>query len=214
MTSQTLYVWQHMHYIWHHIHSLWHLITLFMTSGPLYLTSRPLFQSHYTHSIDDISATLCMISLPVYQWHPIRSIYDVISTMYDITTLYVNDTTLGIYDIICPAHVITSTLSHHTTVLMMSHPLQAWHHTHCIRHHTHCIFVIKISPLISHPQHIHYMCDIICTIYNIRSTPHVITQLYLWHHNLCIWNGIQYIGNIYTIHVTSQSLFCVITPTV
>ena len=46
---------------------------------------------------------------------------------------------------------MASTLSHHTTVFMMSHPLQAWHHTPCITDCTHCIFVITTSPLISHP---------------------------------------------------------------
>ena len=53
--------------------------------------------------------------------------------------------------ILCTADDIASTLSQQTTVFMMSHPLQAWHHTPCIRHCTHCIFVITTSPLISHP---------------------------------------------------------------
>ena len=102
MSSQPLYVLPHMHYIWHHIHSLWHHI-LFMTSSPLYLTSYPvsltsrsLYLCNHTHSFNDITATLCMISHTVYMWHPIHDIYDIISTMYDNTTLCVFDTTLGI----------------------------------------------------------------------------------------------------------------------
>ena len=54
-------------------------------------------------------------------------------------------------DILCTADDITSTISHQTTVFMMSHPLQALHHTPCIRYCTHCIFVITTSPQISHP---------------------------------------------------------------
>ena len=55
------------------------------------------------------------------------------------------------YDILCTANDIISTLSHQTTEFMRSHPLQAWHHRPRIRHHTHCIIVITTSPLISHP---------------------------------------------------------------
>ena len=106
MSSYPLYVWHHMHYVWHHFHSLWHDNTLFMTSSPLYLTSHyrwqvylilyPLYLCNHTHSINDITITLCLISHTVYMWHPIHFIYDIISTMYENTTLCVVDTTLGI----------------------------------------------------------------------------------------------------------------------
>ena len=57
------------------------------------------------------------------------------------------------------------------------------------------------------------MCDIMCTVYNIISTAYVITLLYLWQHNLDIWNHIQYaVQNIH--YVTSQSLVRVIKTTV
>ena len=115
MSSQHLYVWHHMYYIWHHIHSLWHHTTLFMTSRklyltshPLYLTSRPLYLCNHTHSINDIIATLCMISHTVYMWHPIHYIDDIICTMYDNTTLFVVDTTLGI----CVTSFAVQTISH------------------------------------------------------------------------------------------------------
>ena len=72
MTSPPLYVFNHMKYIWHHIHSLWHHTSLFMTSSllyvtshPPYLTSCPLYLCHHTHSIDDITANICMISHPI-----------------------------------------------------------------------------------------------------------------------------------------------------
>ena len=69
MSSLPIYVWHHMHYIWHHLHTLWHHTTLFMMSSPLYLPShshyltlRALYLCHHTHSLNDITATLCMIS--------------------------------------------------------------------------------------------------------------------------------------------------------
>ena len=55
-------------------------------------------------------------------------------------------------------------------------------------------------------HHTHLLCEIIWTIYNITPNPYVITFLYLWHHSLHIWNRIQYLGNIYTYHVTLQPL--------
>ena len=103
MSSEHLYIWHHMHYIWHLIHSLWHHTTLFMmssllylTSHPVYLTSPPLYLWNHNHSINDTTATLCMISYTVYMWHLIYNIYDIMSTMYDNTALCGFDTTLGI----------------------------------------------------------------------------------------------------------------------
>ena len=57
-------------------------------------------------------------------------------------------------------------------------------------------------------HHIHYMCDIMCTIYNITSNPYVITLLFLWQHNLDIWNHIQYAVPIidYPCDITVTSL--------
>ena len=84
-------------------------------------------------------------------------------------------------DIICTTDDITSTLSHQTTVFMISHALQAWHHTHCIRYLTHCIFVIITSPLISYP--IWY--DIISTLYDIIPTIYVTSYaLYITSYHL------------------------------
>ena len=55
------------------------------------------------------------------------------------------------YDILCKADDNAPTLSHQTTVFMMSHPLQAWQHSPYIRHCNHCTYVITPSPLTSHP---------------------------------------------------------------
>ena len=78
------------------------------------------------------------------------------------------------YDIIWTADDITSTLSQQTTVFMMSHPLQSWHHTPCIRHCTHCIFVITSSPLISHPLLYDIWPTLCVTSYALYITSHPI----------------------------------------
>ena len=74
MPPQTLYSWHQISSVWHHIHSLGHHTTLCMTSSPLYLTSRPLYLCHLTHPIEDITATIWMVSHPVYLWHHIPCI--------------------------------------------------------------------------------------------------------------------------------------------
>ena len=113
-------------------------------------------------------------------------------------------------DIICTTDDITLSLSHQITVFMISHPLQAWHHTHCIRHHTQCISFITNSPLISHP-HLYDITPTICvTSYSPYTTSHPLLMssyyllmtskplykkphpvcrstytLYMWHHSHC-----------------------------
>ena len=152
--------------------------------------------------------------------------WDILSTIFMTSyPLFLTKQTLGwlhhtwhMYDIFCTTEDVTSTLSHQATILMTSHPLQAWHHTPCIRHRTNCIFVITNSPLISNPLFMTShpllygitptMCDIICTIYIIISTVYVITLLYLWQHDFDIWNHIQYdVQNIHSpCDVTVTSL--------
>ena len=190
---------------------------LYLTSHPLYLTSGPLYLCHHTHPIDDITATICMISHPVYLWHPINYIYNIIPTMYDGTILCVDETTPGI----CMTSFELQKMSHplfHTnhsiyavtsTSGMTSYSLYQTSHTLYLCHHN---LSTDITPsLVSHQTH--YMSDIICTIYNITSTPYFITY--------CTYDITPSIyetkssmqGNIYTTHVTSQPLICVITPT-
>ena len=69
--------------------------------------------------------------------------------------------------------------------------------------------------------HTHYMCDIVCTIYNIISNFYVITFLYLRQHKLDIWNHTQYaVQNIHypcdiTITLLCHHTHCIeiFTPT-
>ena len=158
MTSRPLCVWYHMHYMWHHINNLEHHNTLCMTSGPLYLTAIPLYLCHHTQPIDDITATICMTWHSVYRWHHIHYIYDIISTKYDITTLCVDDATLGIYMTSFALQMTTHPLYHTkpqylrchihfrqettapesdiTPTLSMSSDRLSWHLTHlCMTSH-------------------------------------------------------------------------------
>ena len=124
-----------------------------------------------------------------------------------------------------------------TSVLITPHSAYVWHHLHYRRHHIQSITPSynlydftstsgMTSNTLFQTSHQLYLChhnlstditptlyDIICTIYNIISNPCVITLIYLWQHKLDIWNHIKYAVQIYIIHVTSQSLICVITPT-
>ena len=92
---------------------------------------------------------------------------------------------------------------------MKSHPL--------IRHHTNCIIVISTSPLISHPL-LYDITPTICvtsyTLY-IRSYPLLMSSHYSSYYstNLTYETTSSMQFKIYSIHVTSKSLVCVITPT-
>ena len=155
--------------------------TAFMTSDLLYMTSHPLFRASQLFMYDikstvsDLTSTVSVSSHPLYQWYHSHPIYDITYSIHvtsyslflwhHIQYVWQHNAVCCWYhtrhmcDIICTTD-ITSTLSHQTTVFMMSHPLQAWHHTHCMRHCTHCIFVITSSPLISYPL----LYDIIPTL--------------------------------------------------
>ena len=123
MTSQPLCVWHHMHYMWHHIHNLGHHATSGMTSGPAYLTSLPLYLCHHSHRIEDITATICMTSHPVYLWYLIHYMYNIISTKYDITTFCVDDKTISICMTSFALQMTTHPLFH-------TNPQYLWCHIH------------------------------------------------------------------------------------
>ena len=118
--------------------------------------------------------------------------------------------TRHMYDILCTADDNAPTLSHQTTVFMMSHPLQVWHHTLCIRHCTHFIFLITTSPLLSHPLFYDITPTFCVTSYALYITSHPI----LISSHYCTYDFTTSIyettssmkGNIFTIHVTSQPL--------
>ena len=111
-------------------------------------------------------------------------------------------------DILCTADDIESTLSHQTSIFMIPHPLQAWHHAPCIRHFNHCIFFITTSPLISHPLWNDITATFSVTSYELYITSHPIVM----SSHYCTYDTItstyettsSMYGNIYTIHETSQ----------
>ena len=122
----------------------------------------------------DITYSIHVTFYPLYLWHHIHYVWQHNTVCFLYHTRHM-------CDIICTTDDITSTLSHQTTVFMISHALQAWHDNHCIRHHNHCIFVITTSPLISSP----ILYDIISTLYDVIPTIYVTSYaLYITSYQL------------------------------
>ena len=158
-----------------------------------------------------ITSSIYETFCPLYLWHRTHSVWQ-------HNTVCWLQHTLHMYDIICATEAITLTLSHQATIFMTSLPPQVWHHTPCIRHRTNSIFDITISPLISHPL-LYDITPIICvTSYAlyVTSYPLLMSSNYCTSDSTTLTyettSSMQF--KIYTIHVTSQSLVCVITPTV
>ena len=181
------------------------------------VSSHQLYRWYHSHCMCDITSSVCEPFCPLYLWHHTHYVWHHNPLCWLHHTRHMND-------IICITEDITSTLSHQATIFTNSHPLQAWHHTPCIRHRTNCIFVITTSPLISHPLLYENTPTICMTSYALYITSYpwlVITLLYLWQHKLEIWNHIQYaVQNIhYPCDITDNSLchsthcFESITPT-
>ena len=147
-----------------------------MTSSPLYLNSCPSYLCHHTHHIEDITATIWMVSHPVYLWNHIPCIYHIISSKYDITTLCVDDTTLGICVTSFAVQMTSHTLYHSKPQYLLCHI----HFRHDITPP-----VSDIAPTVSlssNPHywghHSHYIDGITSSI-SVKSYP------------LCIWHNIQ-----------------------
>ena len=202
------------------------LFALYKTSHPHFLTSNQHFED-ITPTILDIVSTVSVSSHQLYRWYHSHYMYDITSSICEtFCTLYLWHRTHSVwhhnpvcwlhhtrpmYDIICTTEDVTSTPSHQAIIFDTSHPLQAWHHIPSITSHQLYLCHYKLSTAITATlvwHHTHYMCDIICTIYNIISTAYVITLLYWWQQNLDIWNNIQYVvQNIqYPCDITVTSL--------
>ena len=128
----------HIHYIRHRVHSI------------CVITPTLWYHSHYMY---DITSSICETFCQLYLWHHSHYV-----GKHNLVCWF--HRTRRMYEIICATEYVRSTVSHQTTIFMTSHTLQACHHTHCIRQCTNCIFVITISPRISHPL----LYDIIPTI--------------------------------------------------
>ena len=165
MTSHSPCVCHHLHYTRHHILTFWPQITILRTSHPLYYTSCPLYLCHYTNSIDDITATICMTSHPLYVRNSVPYIYDIIPTRYDNRTLCVVYTTLGI----CMTSFALQKTSH---PLEHTKPQSLWLHIH-FRHDI-TAPVSDITPTVSLSSKSLHCYD---THFCMTSHP-----LYVWHH--------------------------------
>ena len=188
---------------------------------------------HCVHCICVITPNLSMMSQPIYIWYHIQYRWEILSTIF--MTLYPLCMTSQPCVLITPhsayvwhhlsyrrRHIYSITQSPNlyyftSTSGMTSHSLYHTSHQMYLCHHN---LSTDITPTFVW-HHTHYMCDIICTIYNIISTAYVITLLYLGQHKLDIWNHIQYaVQNIHhpcDITVTSlcHHTHCIesITPT-
>ena len=147
-----------------------------------------------------------MISKPPYIWYHIRYTCDILPTLYLISYPLCMITQHCVLLIPHSAyvwhhlhyrwyHINSITPNHHiydfTSISgMASQPVYPTSHPLYLCHHN--LSTDIIPTFVSH--HTHYMCDIIYTLYNIISTPYVITLLYLWHHSLYRWNHILYVG--------------------
>ena len=158
------------------------------------MSSHPLYVRYHIQCTCDILSTIFMTSSPVcmtskhcvlttphaaYVWHHLHCRWHHI---HSITTDH------SIYDV-----KSTSGMTSHP-LYQTSHPLYLCHHnlstdisSTFVWHHTHSIF------------------DIMCTIYNITSTAYVIKLLYLWEHNIYIWNHIQVGNATYTLYMWHHS---------
>ena len=167
-----------------------------ITSSLFYL-KRP-FWGHHTHYIRHrvhcicvITTTLSMTSQPLYVRYHIQYMWDILSTIF--MTWYTLCMTTQPCVLITPhsaylwhhlhyrrRHIHSITPSHNlydfrSTSGMTSHPLYQTSHQQYLCHHN---LSTDITPTFVW-HHTHYMCDVICTIYNIIPTAYVITLLYL-----------------------------------
>ena len=174
----------------------------------------------HIHCICVNTPTLLMILQPPYVWYYIQYTCDILPTIFMIS------------------YPLCLTTQHCVLLIPYSayvwhHLHYRWYHIHSITPN-HCIYYVTANlgmasqPLYQTSQplylchhnlstdiiptfvwhHTHYMGDIICTLYNIISTPYVITLLDLWHHSLYIWNHTQYVGPHihYTCDITATNL--------
>ena len=206
--------------------------TAYMKSDLLSMTSHPLFRTshHFTYDIkstvSDLTSTISVSSHPPYRWHHSHYMEGITSSIsmtsyplcfwQNIHKVWHHNTlcwfhhTRHMFDILCTADDIAYTLSHQTRIFVIKHPLQAWHHTTCIRHCTNCIFLITTSPLIKHPLWNDITATFCVTSYALYRTSHPI----LMSSQYCTYDIITSIyettysmkGNIYTKHETSQPL--------
>ena len=173
-------------------------------------SSHQLYRWYHSHNIYDITSSLCAPFCPLYLRYRTHCVWQ------HNTVCWLHNTR-HMYDIIYATEDVTSTLQQQAIIFVTSHPLQAWHHTPCFRHRTNCIFVITTSPLKSHTLLYDITPTLCVTSYAlyISSYPLLMSS----HYCSCDSTNLTYETTssmqfkTYSIHVTSQSLVCVITST-
>ena len=190
---------------------MWGIVCIIQDITSSVFDLKPPFGGHHTHYIRHhvycicvITPTLSVISQPLYVWYHIQYMWDILSTIF--MTSYPICMTTQTCVLIKPhsahvwhhlhyrrRHIHSITPSHSlydftSSSGMTSHPLYQTSHQLYLCHHN---LSTDITPTFEW-HHTHYMCEVICTIYNIISTAYVITLLYLWQHNFDIWSQIQY----------------------
>ena len=148
--------------------------------------------THYTFNISfSMHGTTCTLYdiTPVYVWHHLEYIYDIIFNICDIN------------------HTVSWQQNDYT-----------WHLTHCIWHHSHCICVVtptlsmswqqlwKSSHLAHIWHHTHPTSHQIQTLWYQLSVFRTTQTLHSWHQISYIWHHIHGLGHLipYTCDITAS----------
>ena len=178
------------------------------------------------HIMYDITCTVFMKSLPLYQLNQTHSPYDITHSMYDITfsmrditwilydvtPIYVRYHLQYFYDVISNIYMISPVL------LSWKHKEYTWHLTHHIWHHSHCICVV--TPALSMPsQQLRKSSHFAHVWHHTQTTSHHIhtlwhqwscfmksQTLHSWHQISCLWHHIHFFGHHTTLCMTSGPL--------
>ena len=164
-----------------------------MPSFPLYMPSHPLCWRHHTYCVSHhrshMYAIICVLHdiistvydhNPKYLWSQMhyiryitRIIYDISSTLYDVTftVCYITQWLYLWHQTVCLRHI--HLMWHHAqfydhTSIVCLHSHYAWHYTQCTFDMTQNVPVLWKEVNVCH--HSLYIYDPICTTYDITST--------------------------------------------
>ena len=158
MTSYALHVTSHSQLRTSHHFMYVIMSTLSDLTSTVSLSSHPPYRWYHSHCMYDLTSSISVTSHPLY-------IYDIISTKYDITTLCVDNATLGI----C---MTSFALQMPTHALYQTKPLYLWCHIHFRQDNT--APVSDMAPTVSMSSHrLHWHLTPFC----VTSQP-----LSVWYH--------------------------------
>ena len=176
--------------------------TIYMTTYAVHMKTHPLFMTSQLFiydmksTISDLTSTVSVSSHPHYQWYHSHSKYDITSSIH--VTSYPLYLRHHIHYMASQQGVLMAPHS----AYVWHHLHYRWHHIISITPNYSIYDITSTSGMTSHPlyqtshpvyqfhhklstditptfiwHHTHYMCDIIFTLYNITSTPYIITLL-------------------------------------